>query len=294
MVLKTWFGRDREFVVAADELLKGVIERGEAATTKQIATQLHSLMNHPGRHVILSSMDAFNSGMSNRQPLFLSTGHLEYADVEAYMKTTLGMDPTTTPKAEILWKLRAISAMSSGHVRTLSKILAKVNNFKTTATSEEEESDTHNNKLKRKPPLESIPRSTLLGLALKALGRPAEVYERDVNGVLLHDDETGAQCAYKFEDVAKCAIEHVLQVGRPQPKTIEGWFEQEILPPEENQSKLKVSELISTGHAHTTAIQGGRGDVEDCELFALDIIAAQLLNFVQSVEAATVSTGFQP
>ena len=56
-----------------------------------------------------------------------------------------------------------------------------------------------------------------------------------------------------------------------------------------NQSALKVRELISAGHAHTTAIQGVRGDVEDCELFALDIITAHLLTFVQRVKTATVS-----
>ena len=33
-ILEAWFGTDREFVVAADELLKGVTERNEAATTK--------------------------------------------------------------------------------------------------------------------------------------------------------------------------------------------------------------------------------------------------------------------
>ena len=92
-ILEAWFGTEREFIIAADELLKGVTEREEARTTKQIATQLHSLMGVSGRHVILSAMDAslINSGMSNRQPLFISCGHLEYADVEPYMKTTLGM-----------------------------------------------------------------------------------------------------------------------------------------------------------------------------------------------------------
>merc|ERR1740139_1094704 len=163
-ILEAWFGTDREFVVAADELLKGVTERKEANTTKQIATQLHSLMDYSGRHVVLSAMDAspINSGMSNRQPLFLSFGHLEYADVEAYMKTTLEMG-TKMPTAEERWKLRAIYAMSSGHARTLSKILRAV---KTTATS-----DTRDNK--RKPPLDSIHRSTILGVASRAIGRPA-------------------------------------------------------------------------------------------------------------------------
>ena len=82
--------------------------------------------------------------------------------------------------------------------------------------------------------------------------------------------------------MTKCTIEYALQVGRTEPKTIEGWFEQETLSPAENQSALKVSELISAGHAHTTAIQGVRGDVEDCELFALNISTAHLLTFVQS------------
>ena len=128
-ILEAWFGTDREFVVAADELLKGVTERNEAATTKQIATQLYSLMGVSGRHVLLSAMDAFlimNSGMSTYQPLFLAFGHLEYADVEPYMKTTLGMDPKKMPTAKDAWTLRAIYAMSSGHARTLSKILRKV------------------------------------------------------------------------------------------------------------------------------------------------------------------------
>jgi len=166
------------------------------------------------------------------------------------------------PTAKNAWTLRAIYAMSSGHARTLSKILRKV---KTTATS-----DTRNNK--RESPLDSILRSTLLGVASRAIGRPAEVYLRDVNGVLLCD-ETGF-LKQDYQDVTKCTIEYALQVGRTEPKTIEGWFEQETLSPAENQSALKVSELISAGHAHTTAIQGVRGDVEDCELFALDIITA--------------------
>jgi len=278
-ILEAWFGTDREFVVAADELLKGVTERKEANTTKQIATQLHSLMDYSGRHVVLSAMDAslINSGMSNRQPLFLSFGHLEYADVEAYMKTTLEMDLTKMPTAEERWKLRAIYAMSSGHARTLSKILRAV---KTTATS-----DTRDNK--RKPPLDSIHRSTILGVASRAIGRPAEVYKRDVNGVLLRDGTGFLKQAY--EEVTMCTIEYALQVGRTEPKTIEGWFEQEILSPAENQSALKVSELISAGHAHTTASVGVRGDVEDCELFALDITTAHLLTFVQSVKTAKVS-----
>merc|ERR1719162_2799290 len=211
--------------------------------------------------------------MSNRQPLFLSCGHLEYADVEPYMKTTLGMDPKKMPSPENAWKLRAIYAMSSGHARTLSKIIRAV---KTTATS-----DTRNNK--RKSPLDSIHRSTLLGVASGALESPAAVSLRDVNGVLLYD-ETGDLQEVPDEEVTKCTIEYALQVGRTEPKTIEGWFKQKTLSPAENQSALRVSELISAGHAHTTAIQGVRGDV-----FALDIITAHLLTCVQSVETATLS-----
>jgi hypothetical protein len=239
-------------------------------------------MGVSGRHVLLSAMDAFlimNSGMSTYQPLFLAFGHLEYADAEPYMKTTLGMALQKMPSPRNKWKLRAIYAMSSGHARTLSKILRKVN---TAATR-----DTRNNK--RKSPLDSIHRSTLLEVASGALESPAAVPLRDVNGVLLYDDETGDLQEVPDEEVTKCTIEYALQVGRTEPKTIKGWFKQETLSPAEDQSALKVSELISAGHAHTTAIQGVRGDVEGPTLFALDIIAAHLLTCVQSYETATLS-----
>jgi hypothetical protein len=281
-ILEAWFGTEREFVIAADELLKGVTERKEARTTKQIATQLYSLMGVSGRHVLLSAMDAFlimNSGMSTYQPLFLAFGHLEYADAEPYMKTTLGMALQKMPSPRNKWKLRAIYAMSSGHARTLSKILRKVN---TAATR-----DTRNNK--RKSPLDSIHRSTLLGVASGALESPAAVPLRDVNGVLLYDDETGDLQEVPYEEVTKCTIEYALQVGRTEPKTIKGWFKQKTLSPAEDQSALKVSELISAGHAHTTAIQGVRGDVEGPTLFALDIITAHLLTCVRSYKTATLS-----
>jgi len=261
-------------VVAADELLKGVIEREEAATTRQIALLLHSLMDKAGRQVILSSMDAtlINSGKSPRQPLFLAAGQLDYDAVETYMKRILDVQKPCLGKEE-LWKLRAIWAMSSGHARTLGRILNAVEMHNQTSSLD---------------PLTRVSRSMLLRLASGAAERPSEVFKRGDDGQPLHDS-AGVPCEHDNKEVSMCAFEFSLQCGVAQAKAAVDAWSDETLPPMEDGSMLSVSELISAGYAHTAAIQGNHDYVEgDCELFALDIIAANLHQFVQSAQASAV------